>query len=749
MTVPSGQLIEVLPLTGVGKRLTYGVPAALRSRLQVGMLVRVPLHHRNCLALVASLESNQNIPAGKLKYILELPYDCPVMTPDMLQLAEWMHAYYATSPEGVYEAMVPATVREGMHPKITQYLSIGQRLTSEEIEKLEKRAPKQAALYRFLQGQFKPLPKGTVLQRLKVNAASCDALVEKGLVQLTRETEAREAYRDELGEHESVGESEFVLNDEQEAAFQSMVASLDRKEYQTHLLHGVTGSGKTEVYLKTIRKVLAEGGGVIFLVPEVALTPQTVGRLRSRLERDGVRIVVWHSHLSAGERFDAWMALARGEARVVVGARSAIFAPIPDLRLIVVDEEHEPAYKQSEAPRYHGRDVAVYRALICRALCVLGSATPSLETLYNVETKRYHLNRLTKRVDDRRLPKFHIVDMRREKFSAKGVATLSQPLAEKLIDRFEKQEQSILFLNRRGYSNSMLCQECGHVAMCPHCDVSLTFHRTDDRLRCHVCGYQERAPARCPKCSSKSIRWRGFGTQKVEESVRKLLPRAKVVRMDADTMTKKHLYREILGDFRKGKIHILIGTQMIAKGLDFPNVTLVGMIDPDISLHIPDFRANERAFQLLVQVAGRAGRGDRAGEVVVQTYAPHSPPIQFSRRADFEAFLQEELEQRREFHYPPFRHLVRHLFRGRNPEKVLFYAEQWSRHLEKNIQHQIEIRGPAPAPLEKVKDIYRFHIWYFMDSVSRILPGIVDLRKKFPMDEEVIDVFDVDPMDMM
>lgn len=750
MTSPFAQLIEVLPLTGVGKRLTYGVPPAMRSRIQVGMLVRVPLHHRHCLALVASLESNQQIPPDKLKYVLELLYDCPVATPDMLKLAEWMHAYYAAPIESVYEAMIPATIREGGHPKLIQYLSIGnRRLTTEELGKLEKRAPKQAALYRFLLNQFKPLPKKTVLERLKVNAASCEALIERGCIQISTETEMRDAYRDDLGDAEAAGDREVLLNDEQEAAFQSMAATLDSREYKTHLLHGVTGSGKTEVYLKAIRKVLSEGGGVIFLVPEVALTPQTVGRLRSRLEQDGTHIVVWHSHLSAGERFDAWMALARGEARVVVGARSAIFAPIRDLRLIVVDEEHEPAYKQSESPRYHGRDIAVYRSYLCQALCVLGSATPSLETLYNVEIKRYHLNRLTKRIDDRELPKFHIVDMRREKFSTKGAATLSQLLTEKLIDRFEKQEQSILFINRRGYSNSMLCQECGHVAMCPHCDVSLTFHRTDNRLRCHVCGHQERAPTRCPKCSSPSIRWRGFGTQRVEESVRKLLPRAKIVRMDADTMVKKHLYREILNDFRKGKIHVLIGTQMIAKGLDFPNVTLVGMIDADISLHVPDFRANERAFQLLVQVAGRAGRGDRAGEVVVQTYAPHSPPIQYSRRADFEAFLHEELDQRREYHYPPFRHLVRHLFRGRNPEKVMFYAEQWSRHLESRIQHQIEIRGPAPAPLEKIKDIYRFHIWYFVDSVSRILPDIVELRKQFPMDEEVVDVFDVDPMDMM
>ncbi|GHB91015.1 hypothetical protein GCM10007047_02390 [Cerasicoccus arenae] len=487
---------------------------------------------------------------------------------------------------------------------------------------------------------------------------------------------------------------------------------------------------------------------MIFLVPEVALTPQTVGRLRARLERDGAKIVVWHSHLSVGERFDAWFELAKGAAQVVVGARSAIFAPVRNLRLVVVDEEHEPAYKQGETPRYHGRDVAVYRAMLARATCILGSATPSLESLYNVQQKRYQLNRLNKRVDDRQLPTVHIVDMRREKLRADGLSSISQTLAEKLVDRFEKREQAILFLNRRGYSNSILCPDCGFTPECPHCAVTLTYHKTDERIRCHICGYFERAPQRCGKCGSVEIRKRGSGTQRIEEVVQKIVPRAKIVRMDTDTMTKKNLFRQILGDFRKGKIDILVGTQMIAKGLDFPNVTLVGMIDADISLHIPDFRAGERCFQLLVQVSGRAGRGDKAGEVIVQTFMPHHEPIQFARRGDFDGYLEVELEQRREFHYPPFRHIVRHLFRGRNPDKVIFYAEKWAELIEEKLEHAVEIRGPAPAPLEKMKDTYRFHIWYFLNNVSKVLPDILALRKTFPMDEDVIDVFDVDPVDM-
>jgi primosomal protein N' (replication factor Y) len=319
-------------------------------------------------------------------------------------------------------------------------------------------------------------------------------------------------------------------------------------------------------------------------------------------------------------------------------------------------------------------------------------------------------------------------------------------LTTKLIDRYEKKEQSILFLNRRGFSTSLLCPDCGYVAGCVHCSIPKTYHRTDKRLRCHLCGEEEPAPFHCPNCKSANIRMRGKGTQKIEDSVQKILPNARIYRMDADSMTQKNRYREILNDFRVGKIDILVGTQMIAKGLDFPNVTLVGLIDADRSLHIEDFRAAERTFQLIVQVSGRSGRGDRAGEVVIQTHTPHAAPIQFARKADFDGFQMEELEQRREFQYPPFRHLIRHLFRGRNPDKVRFYIEQWARLAEKELGNKIEIRGPAPAPVEKIRDEYRFQLWYFMPAVSPIVDRLAELRKRFKLDKDVIEQIDVDPM---
>ena len=338
--------------------------------------------------------------------------------------------------------------------------------------------------------------------------------------------------------------------------------------------------------------------------------------------------------------------------------------------------------------------------------------------------------------------------MRREALQGKGASPISRMLADKLVDRFEKKEQSILFLNRRGFSTSVLCPDCGYVATCEHCSIPMTFHRTDGKLRCHLCAEVREAPHKCPECQSLNIRKKGLGTQKIEDIVQKILPRAKIVRMDADSMSKKNLYRKILNDFRIGKIDLLVGTQMIAKGLDFPNVTLVGLVDADKSLHVEDFRAAERTFQLIVQVSGRSGRGDRAGEVVIQTSTPHAPPIQFARKSDFDGFQLEELEQRREFNYPPFRHLIRHLFRGRNPDKVNFYIEQWLKVLEENMEGQLEIRGPAPAPIEKIRDEYRFQLWYFAPSASRVISQLAKLREQFKMDKEVIDLIDVDPMNM-
>ncbi len=744
-------IVGVHPLAGFDKLLHYRVPEMLRADVAVGSLVRVPLLNRHALGIVGEVGAPRDFPAEKLKALAGAVYPFPALPPDLLELARWLAGYYAAPLDAVIETMLPAAVRHGAALKQEKFLVLASRLADGELAKWEKWAPQQARLYRFLEQQFQPQKKSLVLGRLGLTAGVASALVKRGLVREETRRVERVAYADDWAQGELVAPQPHALNAEQGAAVAAVTDSLAAGRFRVHLLHGVTGSGKTEVYLRAIERALAADGGVIFLVPEVALTPQTVARLRSRLGAiaPGHATVVWHSHLSEGERLDGWLALATGEARVVVGARSAVFAPVKNLRLVVVDEEHEPAYKQDETPRYHGRDVAVMRAKLTGAVCLLGSATPSLESYANAAAGKYHLLALTRRVDEKKLPAIDIVDMRIEVMRSRGLTALSRRLVEEMQARFERREQTILFINRRGYSSSMLCVKCGHTETCAHCSIALTYHRVDETLRCHLCGEQRPAPARCPQCGAPDIRWRGLGTQRVEEAVRRVLPRARIERMDADTMSRKNRFRQLLGEFRLGKIDVLVGTQMIGKGLDFPNVTLVGLVDADLSMHVPDFRANERTFQLLVQVAGRAGRGDRAGEVVVQTFTPQAEAIQFSRQADFAGFAAAELKLRREYGYPPFRHLIHHLFRGPNPEKLKFFAEQWARLVEKNLAGRIELRGPAPAPIEKIKDEYRFQLWYFTSAVTRLVPELAKLRTEFAWPDDVVQTLDVDPVNLV
>jgi primosomal protein N' (replication factor Y) (superfamily II helicase) len=743
-------IVGVHPLAGFDKLLHYRVPAPLAAAVTVGSLVRVPILRQHRLGVVGVIGAPADFPVERLKAILEVVHPFPALPPDLLELARWMSAYYAAGLDTVIEAMLPAAVRGGTAPREEKLLAAGERLSPADAVALARRAPRQAQLYAFLRQQFKPQPKALVLRRLGLTAAAAAALVKRGLAREETRRVAREGYADDWAHGEVVAAIPPTLNEEQTAAVAAVRASLDRRAYATHLLHGVTGSGKTEVYLAAVAAALAAGGGVIYLVPEVALTPQTVARLHGRLQAIAPdhQVVVWHSHLGEGERFDGWVALATGAARVVVGARSAVFAPVRDLRLIVVDEEHEPAYKQDETPRYHGRDVAVYRARLSRAVCLLGSATPSIESIANARSGKYRLATLTRRVDHRELPAIEIVDMRIEVLRTRGSTTLSRRLVEQLRDRFERREQVMLFINRRGYSSSLLCTECGHVETCPHCSIAMTYHRTDETLRCHLCGHQRPAPYACPQCHSPKIRWRGLGTQKVEEAVRRVLPRARIERMDSDTMAKKNRFRQVLTDFRLGRIDVLVGTQMIGKGLDFPNVTLVGLVDADLSLHVPDFRANERTFQLLVQVAGRSGRGERAGEVVVQTFTPHADAIQFARRTDFDGFVEVELKMRAKYRYPPVRHLIHHLFRGPNPDKLKFVAETWVRQARARLGEMAEVSGPAPSPIEKIKDEYRYQVWYFTTNVTRVVPVLAQLRAEFVWPDGVTQVLDVDPMNM-
>lgn len=744
-------VVEVIPLAGFNARLAYKVPSFIQSQLVRGQLVRIPLRNKNTLGVVVQLGSTQTIESNKLKNILEIVQQNPVLTEDLQALLEWSATYYDASYESILEAMIPSFIRKGMQAKRVCTVCVSKNYTAAILEKLSKKAPKQAALLQFLSQQSRPVERSLLLKRMNLSASVCHALVAKGYITEYYKEMVRAAYSDAIGQTATeVVANDRNLTEEQTIVTEALKTAIAKRQFSVEVVHGVTGSGKTEVYLHAIASVVNRGGGVIVLVPEIALAPQTVSRVRNRLEAIGVQTVVWHSHLSDGERYDAWSSLVKGEASVVVGARSAIFAPVRNLELIIVDEEHEPAYKQEDAPRYHGRDLAVYRAYINGAVCVLGSATPSLETFYNASKGKYSLHTLHKRVDNRELPRIHIVDMRREGSIGKGTGPISRLLADKLIDRFEKKEQSILFLNRRGFASNFLCEKCGHVVHCEHCSIPMTIHRTDWTLKCHLCALSVPLPKTCPSCGDSTVQNKGFGTQRIEDLVQKFVPKAKIFRMDADTMTKKHLFRSILNDFRVGKIDILVGTQMIAKGLDFPSVTLVGLVDADRSLHVEDFRATERTFQLVVQVSGRAGRGDRAGEVVVQTCTPHAAPILYARQSDFDGFLWETLEQRKEFNYPPYRHLIRHLFSGKNPDKVAFFMKQWEKEIRAALGDALEIRGPVTAPIEKIKDQYRFQFWYFTPSVSRVIESLSKLRVDFKskLDKDVREWIDVDPIQM-
>ena len=556
--------------------------------------------------------------------------------------------------------------------------------------------------------------------------------------------------RDPHADEQFIASDNLELNAEQIVALRAVEASLDAPdEARPILLHGVTGSGKTEIYLQAIRSTLSRGKTAIVLVPEISLTPQTVERFKSRFAAKQDEVAVLHSHLSEGERHDEWHKIHSGRARIVIGARSAVFAPLANLGLIVVDEEHENSYKQEEAPRYHARDVAVVRAKIEKCVVVLGTATPSLESYYNATREKYQLVSLTQRVDDCQMPLIRIVDLRQERRKQKGPTILADKLRTAMADRLEKGEQTILFLNRRGFSTSLLCSNCGEARDCPNCSVALTFHRTAARLSCHLCGHTAAVPKKCPACNQDALIYSGFGTEKVEANVSQIFPKAVVRRMDADSMTRKDLYRETLRAFRAGKIDVLVGTQMIAKGLHFPNVTLVGIINADLALHLPDFRAGERTFQLLTQVAGRAGRGEQPGEVFVQTYTPFSPSIQFARHHDFAGYFEQELEFRERCDFPPFKHAVLITIRSEHEARAKFSAETLARRLKEALPDEFTLGSPAPAPLEKLQGHFCFHILIRGAAIMRLSRMIREVLDKLPFPEDVAVGVDVDPYQLL
>lgn len=747
LAAPPGTPTVARVITGLSldREFDYRIPPDLLGRLRVGHAVRIPFGHRRMEGFVTALADHTDYPAA-LKPIEAITRPDPLFDDTMLRLARWMGHYYAAPFEAAIAAILPAAVRHA-GADFRRILSAtrvpGAGPTPDEETALRRRSPKAAAAWDALRDgatlTAADLARGT--------GASLDALrrlAARGWITLAKAP----ALRNPADRLEILPTTPPPLTDEQTAALAAMAEEMASPNPGVTLLHGVTGSGKTEVYLAAIQMALDAGKGAIALVPEISLTPQTMERFRGRF---GDTVAVLHSQLSDGERHDEWQRIASGKARVALGARSALFAPIRPLGLLVVDEEHEPAYKQDETPHYHARDVAVMRGALEHCPVLLGSATPSLESYRNARAGKYRLVRLTKRIDRAVMPDIRVVDMRLEgeKKSGQGRPLLAAELVEAVRARLARGEQSILFLNRRGFSTAVTCPDCGREETCPDCSVHMTYHRSGDFLLCHVCGARRPAPSKCPDCGSPGIKRTGTGTQRIESVAQALFPRARIARMDSDTTRAKDAHQRILGTFRRGDIDILIGTQMIAKGLDFPNVTLVGVINADASLQIPDFRAAERTFQLLTQVAGRAGRGDVPGEVFFQTFSPFNPALQCACHADMDTFYDQEILMRELMKYPPFTRMTTVLLKGPDASAVDAAAQTVATRLRAMLPPAVDLKGPAPAPLAKAKGQTRVHLLLFAPAARDYLPALRALQARPHLPRGVTLTIDVDAHSLM
>lgn len=734
----------------------YEIPPAWQDVIQPGMRVIVPFGPRHVQGFV--LEIKEENESRKLKPIVEPMDIVPVLNEELLSLADWLTAESLCFKISALQVMLPAAmkakyskrirmtgfatlslpvqslfngrdeiaweeaaeagalseirkeVKQGSLDVLYSVKSKGRKKTvrmvkcrlsegllKETIQSMPKNALKQVEAIQFFLGRT---GEWIPLKETGMSSAVAKALIDKELLEEKQE----EMYRDPLAGRTFTPDTPLVLTDIQQAAIEPILEKVKEEKAETFLLHGVTGSGKTEIYLQSISEVLKKGQEAIVLVPEISLTPQMTDRFKQRFGND---VAVLHSGLSTGEKYDEWRKISRKEVKVVVGARSAVFAPFENIGLIIIDEEHETSYKQEENPRYHARDVAIWRAGFYGCPVILGSATPSLESFARAQKGVYTLLTLAERVNDRPLPTVDIVDMR-EELREGNRSMFSRNLFDKIKDRLEKGEQIVLFLNKRGYSSFIMCRDCGYVAECPNCDVSMTYHRHRHQLKCHYCGHEEPSPNVCPECGSEHIRHFGTGTQKVEEELLKLLPEARVIRMDVDTTGTKGAHERLLKKFAHKEADILLGTQMIAKGLDFPDITLVGVLSADTMLHLPDFRASEKTFQLLTQVSGRAGRHILPGEVVIQTYTPEHYSIQLAADQHYQSFYEQEMQMRKMGGYPPFYYLA--LITVSHEEAITASGE--ANKIVMNIKPELSptavVLGPVASPISRINNRYRW-----------------------------------------
>ncbi len=760
------------------EELTYAIPEAFQARLAPGIRVLVPVGRRKMTGVVTRVSTSHGLTDKDLKDILNVLDEVPIFSEEMMELWQWTAKYYMVALGEVLSTMLPSGLRSESTRVVTpvkpsKVKSLDFSDTSDVHERSSTAAEphppelsggektvldfvlaKKRVTTKTLGRRFPGLQIGKILHGLEAH----QLLTVREHIPRTRQPKPETAPAAPTGAAASV--PPLRLSAEQTAACRQITTGVEAGTFRVFLLHGVTGSGKTEVYIHAAQAVVGSGKRVLILVPEIGLTHQLVERAQQRF---GTQVAVVHSSIRPSQRRAEWQRIVRGEARVIIGARSAIFSPVSQLGLIVVDEEHDSAYKQEEGVRYNARDLAVVRGRISSCPVVLGSATPSLESYLHSQSGRYTLLSLPQRIASRPLPEVQVVDLRRQgrpkpdAQPSRADRIFSPSLQQALVENHQAGRQSLVFMNRRGYANYLQCQQCGEALLCPHCSVTLTWHRTNHALRCHYCGFSKPPPERCPSCSSGSLKDSGVGTQQVEEALVQLMPDARIGRLDRDTIRRRGALERILGAWRTGELDVLIGTQMIAKGHDVPRVTLVGVVLADISLNLPDFRAAERTFQLLAQVAGRAGRGDEPGRVIIQTYSPDHYSIRAALQHDFSRFADQELDYRRQLDYPPFARAVNIRFEGADSEEVVAYAERFAECLQALIQDHVPealVLGPAPAPIEKMKGRVRWQL-LLKGEQARALHGLIrqvrhTLVQEFgPTKPRLRTIVDVDPYSML
>lgn len=719
-------ILDIAVGISVNKTFHYLAPEDIKDTLVAGARVLVPFGSRRVTGTIIGFPA-ATVTAGLRSIIAVLDTALP---PELMKLARWMSDYYMHPIGRTIEALVPKALSRAK-PKKKKFISL---LPGHDAGAL--RGARQVELLRVLSG------RGEVsIESLEgFSAATIKSLQTAGVVEVVEKDEEKQPERDEFSP-----DAPPALMPEQAEAVRQIGEAVSSRAFEVFLLHGVTGSGKTEVYLHAISRIAGTGQGAIVLVPEIALTPQLLSRFRKRF---GNRVAVLHSGLSDRERADEYRRIQSREVDVAIGARSAIFAPFERLALVIVDEEHETSYKQEEGLRYHARDVAVMRAKLQNAVAVLGSATPSLESYYNAKNNRYRYLPISNRVDHRPMPDVEILDVK----ALQKPAVYSPQLIAAIGRRMENREQALLLLNRRGFSSVLICRDCGAVLKCPSCSVSLAFHKSEKKLKCHYCDFHRQSPDTCPTCGGISLHPLGAGTQRIEEDIAALFPGVKIARMDSDSVKGRQAYDTLLGRVDRGEVDILLGTQMVAKGHDFPAVTLVGVVDADVGLNLPDFRSAEKTFQLITQAAGRAGRGDAAGEVIIQTMNPGHYSLRHSMTHDYDGFYREEIVYRTELGYPPVRRMVKVEFRSAD-EKIAGEAARAARNRIRSLMKGKEttLLGPAPSPLARVRGRYRFQLLLLSPRREVIRMLAAEARKtveeKFGRKCRVI--VDVDPVNLM